>query len=220
MEPESPMGQQMQPTQPMQQPEQRKGRGGCVLISIFVAILLAAGAGGGVYYYMDQQAKNAKADTDSQIQSLQQQIADLTEAANWQTYTNATYGFSFKYPVGWSVTEQKASYGDARQYEISFGDEGYYVTVFNMGSQTADAFVASYYAGVELGPSDIQDVTINNNAVVKFFMQHASTSEQTVGGTNYFFSKNTTGVDVSNSMKAKDAEDETLTKIVNSFSFE
>ncbi|MGD8373644.1 MAG: hypothetical protein PVI21_02185 [Candidatus Woesebacteria bacterium] len=213
MEPQEPM------TQPVMQQPQPKGKGVCVLVSAIIAVLLAGAAAGGMYYYMDQQAKDTKATTDSQIQGLQQEVADLKEAANWQTYTNSTYGFSFKYPTGWTVAEKAASYGDAREYEISFDDEGYYVTVFGMGDQTADAFVSSYYGGVEAGPSDIEDVTINDNAVVKFFMQQPSVSDETVGGTNYFFSKNETGVDISNSMKAKGADDATLTGIVDSFTF-
>jgi hypothetical protein len=213
MEPEAPI---IQPMQPMQ----HSGKGKNVLVGALVAILLAGGVGGGVYYYMHKQAKDTKAKTDSQIQTLQKQVSDLKEAASWQTYTNSTYGFSFKYPAGWTVSEQKISAGDARQYEISFGDKGYYVTVFNIGSQTADAFVESFYGGVESGPSDIKDVKINNYAVVNFFMQKASTSSQTMGSTNYFFSKSTTGVDIGNSPKAKGASDTTLTKIVNSFAFQ
>ena len=211
MEPQSPV---IQPVQTGQQ----KGKGTCILVVIIAAILFAAGAGGGMYYYMDQQAKTAKTNTDSQIQDLQKQVSDLKETASWQKYENKTYGFSFKYPAGWTVTEKKISAGDARQYEVSFGDQGYYVTVFAMGSQTARAFVNSFYGGVEAGPSDIQEVTINTYPVVKFFMQHGSTSGDVVGSTNYFFSKNSTGVDISNSMKAKDS-DTTLTKIANSFTF-
>lgn len=200
------------------QPEQKKGKGAFVLIVILVAILAAGGAGGGVYYYMDQQAKTTKNSTDSQIESLEKQVSDLNDAVNWQTYKNTIYGFSFKYPTGWTIAEQKVNSGDARQYEISFGDQGYYVTVFNMGSQNAKAFVNSFYSGVEGGPTNIQDVTVNNNPAVKFFVQHGSSTGQVVGSTNYFFSKNATGVDVSNSMKAEDS-DTTLTDIVNSFEF-
>lgn len=213
MEPQMPIGRAAEPTP-------HKGKGKCILAAVIASIVFAGGTSAGVNYYVAMQNQNTMTATDSQIQGLQNQINDLKEMATWQTYTNATYGFSFKYPAGWTVTEKKASYGDARQYEISFGDKGYYVTVFNIGSQTANAFVQSYYGGVESGPSDIKGVTINNNAVVKFFMQHASTSDQTVGSTNYFFSKNSTGVDVSNSMKAKDAEDTVLTKIADSFTFQ
>lgn len=213
MDPQEPMPQTMQPIE-------HKGKGTCVLVAVLLIILFAGGAGGGVYYYMNQQAKDTKANTDSQIKSLQKQITDLKDAASWQTYTNPTYGFSFKYPAGWTVSEKKANYGDARVYEVSFGDKGYYVTVFNMGNQTADAFVKSFYGGVESGPSGITDIKINNYSVVKFFMQQASTSDQTVGGTNYFFSNGATGVDISNSAKAKGADDATLTKIASSFAFQ
>lgn len=215
MEPQEPIVQQ-----PIMQPVHHKGKDGCFLAAVFISILLACGVGGGVYYYMDQKAKDTKADTDGQIQVLQQQVSDLKEAASWQTYINSTYGFSFKYPADWTISEQRADYGDARVYEISFDDESYYVTVFDMGDQTADEFVEDFYGGVESGPSDIENVDVNDYAVVKFFMQQSTTSDQTLGSTNYFFSSDATGVDISNTMQDKDTEDETLTKIVDSFEFQ
>lgn len=83
-----------------------------VFIGIAVTLIVA---GGGTYYYMNQKLENEKSDLQSQINELNKQIEDLQatqttapadsdtdetagETAGWKTYTNSTYGFSFKYP--------------------------------------------------------------------------------------------------------------------------
>lgn len=90
-----------------------------IVIVIIVAILAVAGTGGGVWYWQNQQVQKQKQDSDKKIQELEKQAEGLKkelttvksesetsdETANWKTYTNDKYGFSFKYPSSLFLTE-------------------------------------------------------------------------------------------------------------------
>ncbi|MCX6812044.1 MAG: PsbP-related protein [Candidatus Berkelbacteria bacterium] len=82
-----------------------------ILIAVVLTIIIV---GGGTYYYMQRKLTNDKNNLQSQIDSLNKQIKDLQTTsstsststtattdptAGWKTYTNSTYGFSFKYPA-------------------------------------------------------------------------------------------------------------------------
>jgi len=218
-----------------------------LLITIGIFIISVGAVGGLVYYAMNQQLQKDRESAQKTIQDLQKQIAEMKKAstttsasttmpsatnttdatASWKTYTNTTYGFSFKYPADWVITEEAENYGDARKYLISFNrDESlesgnlYNVEVFNIGKSLAFSFVKSYFGGFESGPSAITTVSINNNSAVKFFMEKAGMRPS--GSVNYLFSKNGTAVNFSN-RKIGDQQtimaDETLQKIVNTFQF-
>jgi len=88
-----------------------------IVISVMATLAVA---GGGTYYYMNQKATSEKDELQSQIDELSSQLEDLQakattaasnesstpapnspttdETSDWKTYTNSTYGFSFKYP--------------------------------------------------------------------------------------------------------------------------
>jgi|GEM_PF-4701075 len=58
-----------------------------MLITLFVAVVLAVIVGITTYYFMNQQASSAKTTTDKQIAELNQQVSTLTKS---QTVTTAT----------------------------------------------------------------------------------------------------------------------------------
>lgn len=45
--------------------------------------------------------------------------ASTTSTADWKTYTNSEYGFSFKYPKDWTMTEKGGSNSDASVVSIT-----------------------------------------------------------------------------------------------------
>lgn len=152
---------------------------------------------------------------------------DIT--VDWKTYTNTTYGFSFEYPKNWSISEKAENYGDARKYVINLNfsndsatNESYLVEVFNSSSKTARQFIDSWYGGLEGGPSNITDDTINNLPVVKFFMEKASMSGP-AGSANILFNKNSIIVDVSTSLRQgnynETMNDKILNQIASTFQF-
>lgn len=90
---------------------------------VFIGVVVTlAVAGGGTYYYMNQKLEDEKSGLQSQITELNELVKDLQasgiaetttgstddsattetdETADWKTYTNDEYGFSFKYPGDW-----------------------------------------------------------------------------------------------------------------------
>ncbi len=76
---------------------------------ILLAIIALLVIGGGVYIYQNKKEKvPAVVDTEIQQPGQVQQQTDTktspvntqTDTSNWKTYTNAQYGFEFKYPPG------------------------------------------------------------------------------------------------------------------------
>lgn len=102
-----------------------------IIIVIFIALL----AGAGAYYYVDEQARLDKEDLNKQITDLNKQLSDLKASpssspsvsttadptANWKTYTNTKYGFSFKYPKDWVIEEEPVK----KQGILIWSAEGY-----------------------------------------------------------------------------------------------
>lgn len=94
-----------------------------IFISVVVTIAVV---GSGVFYLMQKQIDNVRNDNLKQIDDLNKQIKTLKstsaapattpattdETASWKTYTNDTYGFSFKYPATLSVTDTLSQSGN------------------------------------------------------------------------------------------------------------
>ncbi len=74
--------------------------------------------------------------------------------------------------------------------------DSYDVEVLNASGKTARQFVTDYYGGIEAGPSEISDVTINKLPAVKFFMEKAMINDHG-GSANILFLNNTTAVTIS-----------------------
>ena len=88
-----------------------------VFVAVIITLIIA---GGGGWYGANYFADKKLSDKDDQIASTQKAL-DATNAklktatattsttktidatADWKTYTNSTYGFSFKYPSDWTL---------------------------------------------------------------------------------------------------------------------
>jgi len=75
-------------------------------VSILVTVLVTAGiSGGGTYYFVNKKVTADKDSLQSQITELEKKLAEkeaattvASETADWKTYINSSYKFSFKYP--------------------------------------------------------------------------------------------------------------------------
>jgi hypothetical protein len=88
-----------------------------LIITIVLVVLTAGALGGGVWYYMNQQSLKAEDAKNKEVEQLQKQIDELKKpaasttattaaadpTASWKTYTNDSFGLSFKYPASYSL---------------------------------------------------------------------------------------------------------------------
>ena len=70
------------------------------VVTFVVLLLLGSGAYVGIWYWQNQQVAQEVVPTFTPRASV---TADPT--ADWKTYTNAQYGFEFKYPVDWKIDD-------------------------------------------------------------------------------------------------------------------
>jgi len=74
-------------------------------IVIIAIVITAAVVGGGAYYYLNNKAEEEKAE----LEDSETSATTTDETADWQTYTNEEYGFSFKYPADWEISKKTFS---------------------------------------------------------------------------------------------------------------
>ncbi len=72
------------------------------LIIIAAAVLFGIGAS---VYVATQQPQPAEQQSVQTSQGQQQVISPNVDTSNWQTYRNDKYGFEFKYPTNWKLSE-------------------------------------------------------------------------------------------------------------------
>lgn len=75
-----------------------------------IVILVAIVSAGGVYVYLNNKENKEKDNLNSQIAELKNEISELknvaainNDTAGWKTYTNSSYGYSFRYPTDWTL---------------------------------------------------------------------------------------------------------------------
>ena len=100
----------------------QKSQSGFAHLAIIIVLIVALlGTLGFVYWQNFMQTKTSntaqKTPTENKDSNV---IAPVTKTpavadpmADWKTYTNAQYGFSFKYPVDWTVQESPTENGNS-----------------------------------------------------------------------------------------------------------
>lgn len=93
------------------------------LLVVFIIVLLGGGG------YLVWNYISAKACKSCVIQPTPTALTSANETLGWQTYTNDTYGFSFKYPKTWSIKKNTTLNANPIiafiQYPASVSIEGY-----------------------------------------------------------------------------------------------
>jgi len=104
------------------------------LLLIIAALFAMAASGGGVYYWQQQQWKKEKGEFEKKAQEQEKKISELEEKskqedakkdeiADWKTYTNESFGISFKYPPTYKITkDSKPVEGKETAGSVTFSD--------------------------------------------------------------------------------------------------
>ncbi len=140
---------------------------GKVILTVAVTALIV---GGSTYWYVNSKATTDKAALQGSIDSLNRKVADLTPAttstvpttsttpstiadptADWKTFTSTKFGFSFKYPPTWKVTDGSLSGGDislantSKTYAIEGGAA--YPIIVQVSADTSGGSIDKYLTG-------------------------------------------------------------------------
>jgi len=103
-----------------------------ILVLILVIFFTAGAIGGGVYYVLGQQIKKQdklieelqkKEETEKKEAQKKEKVeAQKDETADWKTYTNESFGITFKYPATYTATKDdnpKANAANAGQVVLT-----------------------------------------------------------------------------------------------------
>jgi hypothetical protein len=131
---------------------------------VLTVLVTALVIGGGTYWYVNDKATTDKAalqttidGLNANVTALNKKVADLTPSttttpstptttdptADWKTYANSTYSYSFKYPTNWEVA--KVSPGPDNEYLLSW--QGAYVAGHR----------EDFLASVEVSPKTVSE---------------------------------------------------------------
>lgn len=154
------------------------------------------------------------------------EASPTSEATRCTLYTNEEYGFSLCYPVNWDLPEEvKITPSQQHLYQISLNPDGmsYMVNVYDQPSPISlGSFVRNYFKDVEAGVSWTNDVEINDQEALQFFIPKAGTIPMGIGAVA--FRKGSYVLTISTpAQKAPEGDlkqlvnEETLTRLADSF---
>ena len=101
--------------------KQKSQSGFAHLVLVIILIVALLGTLGFVYWqnYMQPKVSDTSQKTpvvkkdNSEVIPIAKTPAVVDPMADWKTYTNAKYGFSFKYPADWTVQESPTANGNS-----------------------------------------------------------------------------------------------------------
>jgi len=149
------------------------------LIGIIIIIVAAVVIFGGVFAYQYLVAQE-----NQQINNIQ----PISQTAGWKIYTNTKYGFEFKYPSNYQISD-KTEEQDFYDYQISkivsssvkeeYIDDSSFTVFADNGSQNINACLTNDY-GVKQNVKNLtQTKEINGN---NFFVFWDKQSDAAMGG--------------------------------------
>ena len=156
----------------------QKGSIGLVVLVIVLSVVILGGAIGGALYYTKSQNDNEKSKTISSVipTATEESLSGTTTptatttatdpTADWQTYTNEEYGFSFKYPEGWeykTISKNQIEFNQIGNKLIVETSEIYSVGVF-ISNDANDSISGLYNQMIADKPKD-DSVTIVKTAI-------------------------------------------------------
>lgn len=100
-------------------------------------------------------------------------------------YTNEEYGFSLCYPINWALPkEEKITPSQQHLYQITLNPDGmsYMVNIYDQPSPISlGSFVRNYFQDIESGVSWTNDIEINDQEALQFFIPKAGTTPMGIG---------------------------------------
>ena len=157
-----------------------KGNVSIVFVIIVALATLIAGALGGYYYGISKSQSTTTTTEKITTTTKVGATTTATETADWKTYTNSTYGFSFKYPKDWQLKENSGSNTDQAIVSVTSPEtlkkiEDQKKNGQNFGPYAEDVSIY-YYASVadeienkanKLGATTLDELVQKNKSIQK-----------------------------------------------------
>lgn len=141
-------------------------------------------------------------------------------------YTNEEYGFSLCYLADWSLPkEEKITPSQQHLYQITLNPKGisYMINIYDQPSPVSlGSFVRSYFKGIEGGVSWTNDIEINNQKALQFFIPKMGARPMGIGAVafrkgSYILTFSTPAKSVPEGDLKQLVNENTLTQLVESF---
>lgn len=147
-------------TQTPVEPEPPKRSYTWLIVIVIVFLLTGSSVLAYKYYQLKQQVTRTQA-SPSPAPLVSPKPSAEAETANWKTYTNSQYDFSFRYPTDWQIEEKSDKAGLTISPKTS--SEGKYFLLEINILQSSEKLTAKQYVDLLLTPSpDITDVLTFN----------------------------------------------------------
>lgn len=141
-------------------------------------------------------------------------------------YTNEEYGFSLCYPVNWDLPEEeKITPSQQHLYQITLNPKGisYMVNIYDQPSPIPlESFVRNYFKDIEGGVGWTNDIEINNQEALQFFIPKAGATPMGIGAVafrkgSYILTISTPAKKVPEGDLEQLVNEPTLTRLTESF---
>lgn len=154
------------------------------------------------------------------------EVTPTPEVTRCTLYTNEEYGFSLCYPVNWDLPEEeKITPSQQHLYQITLNPKGisYMVNIYDQPSPISlGSFVRNYFKDIEGGVSWTNEIEINNQEALQFFIPKAGTTPMGIGALafrkgNYILTISTPAKKAPEGDLKQLVNEETLTRLADSF---
>jgi len=153
---------------------------------IFVVLIVLALFFGGLTFAIKTGRITLGPAREATISSGVSDEASLaSDASRCTLYTNEEYGFSLCYPVNWDLPEEeKITPSQQHLYQITLNPKGisYMVNIYDQPSPIPlESFIRNYFKDIEGGVSWTNDIEINNQEALQFFIPKAGATPMGIG---------------------------------------
>ena len=145
---------------------------GLHLIIALLVVIIVVLIGIFIYLFLSPNKSEAPSSTTKIVPVSHKTSSTLNSYQGWKTYTNPTYGYSFKYPSSWSINTSQAIPSSS----IATLDNSV-VTLSNNGNVIKFNYHLSGIGGTLLLASLIQRITVSGRNYDLFFQSASSCSE-------------------------------------------
>lgn len=118
----------------MNKQKRQSGFAHLAILTVIVTVSLI-GALGFIYYQNFIQKKDGVSKVDTNDKTNDNKSDEIDKYEGWQTYTNTDFGYSIKYPKGWTYSEYQDHPTKPVHHTFTSSNQNTYITVDSYNSE-------------------------------------------------------------------------------------